>query len=92
LVATGDDITGPINLGNPHEIPVKELADRVLRLTGSSSRIVYRSLPADDPVQRCPNIELARGTLDWEPHVPLDDGLARTVAYFSQMLAQRAEK
>ena len=88
LIATGDDITGPINLGNPHEIPVKELADRVLRLTGSSSQIVYRPLPADDPIQRCPNIELARGTLMWEPCVALDDGLARTIAYFDQMLTQ----
>jgi UDP-glucuronate decarboxylase len=91
LIATGDDITGPINLGNPHEIPVKELADRVLRLTGSSSQIVYRPLPADDPIQRCPNIELARGTLMWEPCVALDDGLARTIAYFDQMLTQTGE-
>jgi UDP-glucuronate decarboxylase len=91
LIATGDDITGPINLGNPHEIPVKELADRVLRLTGSSSQIVYRPLPADDPIQRCPNIELARGTLMWEPCVALDDGLARTIAYFDQMLTQSGE-
>ena len=60
LVATGDDITGPINLGNPHEIPVRELADRVIRLTGSRSRIVYRELPQDDPLQRCPDITLAR--------------------------------
>ena len=91
LIATGDDITGPINLGNPHEIPVKELADRVLRLTGSSSQIVYRPLPADDPIQRCPNIELARGTLMWEPCVALDDGLARTIAYFDQTLTQSGE-
>ncbi|HUD61083.1 MAG TPA: UDP-glucuronic acid decarboxylase family protein [Acetobacteraceae bacterium] len=91
LIATGDDIAGPINLGNPHEIPVKELADRVLRLTGSSSQIVYRPLPADDPIQRCPNIELARGTLMWEPCVALDDGLARTIAYFDQTLTQSGE-
>ena len=92
LVATGDDITGPINLGNPHEIPVAELADRVIRLTGSQSRIVYRELPQDDPLQRCPDIALARRTLEWEPHVPLDDGLARTIAYFERMLVERGEK
>jgi UDP-glucuronate decarboxylase len=92
LVATSDDITGPINLGNPHEIPVAELADRVIRLTGSKSRIVYRELPQDDPLQRCPDIALARRTLEWEPHVPLDDGLARTIAYFERMLVERGEK
>jgi UDP-glucuronate decarboxylase len=92
LVATGDDITGPINLGNPHEIPVAELADRVIRLTGSKSRIVYGELPQDDPLQRCPDITLARRTLDWEPRVPLDDGLARTIAYFERMLVERGEK
>jgi UDP-glucuronate decarboxylase len=92
LVATSDDITGPINLGNPHEIPVAELADRVIRLTGSKSRIVYRELPQDDPLQRCPDISLARRTLEWEPHVPLDDGLARTIAYFERMLVERGEK
>ena len=92
LVATGDDITGPINLGNPHEIPVAELADRVIRLTGSKSRIVYGELPQDDPLQRCPDITLARRTLDWEPRVPLDDGLTRTIAYFERMLVERGEK
>ena len=92
LVATGDDITGPINLGNPHEIPVAELADRVIRLTGSKSRIVYGELPQDDPLQRCPDITHARRTLDWEPRVPLDDGLTRTVAYFERMLVERGEK
>ena len=92
LVATGDDITGPVNLGNPHEIPVAELADRVIRLTGSKSRIVYGELPQDDPMQRCPDITLARRTLDWEPHVALDDGLARTIAYFERMLVERGEK
>jgi UDP-glucuronate decarboxylase len=91
LVATGDDVTGPVNLGNPHEIPVSELADRVIRLTGSRSRIVYRKLPQDDPLQRCPDITLARRTLDWEPHVALDDGLARTIAYFDRMLVERGE-
>jgi UDP-glucuronate decarboxylase len=92
LLATGDEVTGPINLGNPHEIAVRELADRVIRLTGSRSRIVYRELPQDDPLQRCPDIGLARATLGWEPHVTLDDGLTRTIEYFERMLAERGEK
>ena len=92
LMATGDDITGPINLGNPHEIPVRELADRVIRLTGSRSRIVFRDLPKDDPLQRCPDITLARRELGWEPHVQLDDGLTRTIAYFDRMLTERGEQ
>src|SRR5262249_36354599 len=79
LVATGEEITGPVNLGNPHEIPVSELAARVIRLIGSRSRIVCRALPQDDPVQRCPDIAMARRTLAWEPRVTLDDGLARTI-------------
>jgi UDP-glucuronate decarboxylase len=91
LVATGEDITGPVNLGNPHEIPVSELAARVIRLIGSRSRIVCRALPQDDPVQRCPDIAMARRTLAWEPRVTLDDGLARTIAYFDRMLLERSE-
>ncbi len=67
LMATGDDVTGPINIGNPHEIPVRELAERVIALTGSRSRIVYRPLPQDDPMQRCPDITLAERVLGWEP-------------------------
>jgi UDP-glucuronate decarboxylase len=92
LMATGDDMTGPINLGNPHEIAVKELADRVIRLTNSRSRIVYRDLPQDDPLQRCPDITRARRDLGWEPSVALDDGLARTIAYFERMLSERGEE
>jgi UDP-glucuronate decarboxylase len=91
LVATDDDTTGPVNLGNPHEIPVSELADRVIRLTGSRSRIVYRALPQDDPVQRCPDITMARRTLEWEPRIALDDGLARTIGYFDRMLVEQGE-
>ena len=87
MMATGPEVTGPINIGNPHEIPVRELAERVIRLTGSSSRIIHRPLPQDDPLQRCPDITLARQTLGWEPTVALDDGLRRTAAYFSKLLA-----
>jgi UDP-glucuronate decarboxylase len=87
LMATGDDITGPMNIGNPHEIPVRELAERVIRLTGSRSRIVFGPLPQDDPTQRCPDITYARHTLAWEPGVGLDFGLQETIAYFRRTLA-----
>ena len=90
LMATGPEVTGPINMGNPHEIPVRELAERVIKLTGSTSRIVHRPLPQDDPLQRCPDISLARGLLGWEPHVPLDRGLAQTVAYFRDVISEFA--
>ncbi len=90
LMATGDEVTGPVNLGNPHEIPVRELAERVVRLTGSKSEIVFRPLPQDDPTQRCPDITLARTLLDWEPAVGLEDGLQRTIAYFARLLTERS--
>ena len=92
LMATEDAITGPINIGNPHEIPVSELATRIIDLTGSSSKLVYLPLPQDDPTQRCPDITLAKKHLDWTPKVPLDDGLTRTIAYFENLLRTTREK
>ena len=92
LMATGPEVTGPINIGNPHEIPVRELAERVIRITGSTSRIVHRPLPQDDPLQRCPDITLAQKTLGWQPTVKLDAGLARTADYFRQMLEESKER
>ena len=89
MMATDDDETGPMNLGNPHEIPVRELAERVIALTDSRSRIVHRPLPEDDPLQRCPDIARARTRLGWQPSVPLEDGLRRTIAYFEALLAER---
>ncbi len=86
MMASDDDITGPVNMGNPHEITVRELAGRVLALTGSSSRIVFRPLPQDDPMQRCPDITRARQLLGWIPKISLDDGLGRTIAYFRKLL------
>jgi UDP-glucuronate decarboxylase len=82
LMQKPDPFTGPVNLGNPHEIPMLELAQRILAMTGSRSPIVHRPLPKDDPTRRCPDITLARSALNWEPHVPLDEGLARTIADF----------
>jgi UDP-glucuronate decarboxylase len=90
MMATGDEVTGPINLGNPHEIPVRALAERIIALTGSRSGIVYRPLPQDDPTQRCPDITRARATLGWAPNVALNDGLSRTIAYFERLLSERA--
>ncbi|MCA8063363.1 SDR family oxidoreductase [Burkholderia sp. AU31624] len=87
MMATPADLTGPINLGNPHEIAVSELAQIILRLTGSKSRLVFRPLPKDDPTQRCPDISLARAHLDWEPTIGLETGLRRTIDYFCSTLA-----
>jgi UDP-glucuronate decarboxylase len=77
-----DQTTGPVNLGNPAEITVQELAERVIKLTGSSSKIEVRPLPQDDPRKRKPDISLAKKVLEWEPRVSLDDGLRRTIDYF----------
>jgi UDP-glucuronate decarboxylase len=81
------DVVGPVNIGNPHEVTVLELADRVLELTGSTSVVEYRPLPADDPVRRCPDISVARRDLGWEPRVELDDGLLRTIRAFEAEVA-----
>jgi UDP-glucuronate decarboxylase len=89
LMAAPDDVTGPINLGNPVEISVAELADRVIALTGSGSTITRRPLPVDDPVQRCPEIAQAQGVLGWQPRTELNTGLTRTIAYFEKLLSQR---
>jgi UDP-glucuronate decarboxylase len=87
LMATGDEVTGPINLGNPIETSVGELAEMIVALTGSRSATVYRPLPIDDPVQRCPDITQAQSILGWQPRTALKDGLSRTIAYFDQLLA-----
>jgi UDP-glucuronate decarboxylase len=87
MMATGEDVTGPVNLGNPVELPIRALAERVVALIGSRSRIVFRPLPQDDPMQRCPDIGLAKRLLDWVPTVALDEGLGRTIAYFDGLLA-----
>jgi UDP-glucuronate decarboxylase len=92
LMAAPDDVVGPINIGNPHEIPVKELAERIIRMTGSTSRLEHRPLPVDDPLQRCPDITRAKSLLGWEPTVPLEVGLTKTIAYFDRLLADRGEK
>mgnify|MGYP001426065484 CR=1 FL=1 len=90
LMGTSDDFTGPINLGNPVEITVRQLAERIIDLTGSASKLVFRPLPQDDPMQRCPDIRLARSALGWEPAVPLHKGLAKTIAYFEALLGGKS--
>jgi UDP-glucuronate decarboxylase len=89
LMETPDEVTGPVNLGNPVELPVRALAERVIALTGSASPITTLPLPEDDPMQRCPDIGLARRLLGWEPAVGLDAGLTRTIAYFDHLLSER---
>jgi UDP-glucuronate decarboxylase len=85
LMNTSDEITGPINVGNPGEFTILELAEKVIRLTGSSSKIVFEPLPADDPMQRQPDISLARKHLAWEPTIDLEQGLIKTIDYFKSI-------
>lgn len=87
LMDTGDDITGPMNLGNPVESTILELAEKIIALSKSKSTIIYKSLPQDDPVRRKPDISAARNALKWEPKVPLEEGLLKTIAYFKSSLA-----
>jgi UDP-glucuronate decarboxylase len=86
MMATGDDITGPINTGNPGEFTMLELADKVIKLTDSKSKIIFQPLPSDDPRQRKPDISLAKQTLGWEPKVVLEDGLKLTIDYFKKTI------
>ena len=86
LMHSSDEITGPMNLGNPSEFTISELADLVLSRTGSAAGITHLSLPQDDPVRRQPDISLAREMLDWQPRVPLEEGLARTIEYFTAQM------
>ena len=90
LMATPDEVTGPVNLGNPGEFTIRELAEKVLALTGSTSRVEHRPLPENDPMQRQPDIARARALLDWQPRVPLEEGLVKTIAYFDRLLGQQA--
>jgi len=87
LIDSPDDVTGPINIGNPGEFTIRQLAEEVIALTGSQSKLVFLPLPQDDPKQRQPNIDKAREILSWEPTVPLRDGLSRTISYFDALLS-----
>ena len=86
LMNTNDDVTGPINLGKPGEFTILELAEKVIELSNSKSEIIFKTLPADDPKQRRPDITQARKILEWEPKIELEEGLKRTIAYFDEIL------
>ena len=85
LMGTGDDFVGPVNIGNPHEFTIKELALKIIELTNSKSKLVYKSLPSDDPMQRQPDISLAKKQLNWEPKIQLEEGLLKTIEYFKSI-------
>jgi UDP-glucuronate decarboxylase len=85
-MATDNSVTGPINIGNPGEFTILELAEKVIKFTNTSSKIVYKDLPGDDPQQRRPDITQAKQLLGWEPTFDLDEGLKRTIRYFEGML------
>ena len=86
LMDAPDEVTGPVNLGNPGEFTIKQLAELVIKMTGAKSKLVYEDLPEDDPLQRCPDISLAKAKLDWQPTIQLEQGLERTIAYFSETI------
>jgi UDP-glucuronate decarboxylase len=89
LMDSPDDLVGPVNVGNPGEFTILELAQKVIELTGSGSRLVHKDLPSDDPTQRCPDITVAKEQLGWEPAVRLEAGLKKTIAYFDTLLGER---
>ena len=88
LMDTREEFIGPVNLGNPGEFTILELAEKVLELTGSQSKLIFRPLPEDDPMQRQPDITLAKKELGWEPKIPLEKGLVKTISYFDQLLKE----
>jgi len=89
LMNSPDDIIGPVNVGNPGEFTIRELAQKIIELTGSRSQLVFKPLPSDDPTQRCPDISVARGKLGWEPAIKLEEGLKKTIAYFDTLLGEK---
>jgi UDP-glucuronate decarboxylase len=89
LMNSPDDFTGPVNLGNPGEFTIRELAEKVIGLVGSRSKIINKPLPSDDPRQRQPDLTLARSKLGWSPTVTLDQGLPKTIAYFDNLLKNK---
>jgi UDP-glucuronate decarboxylase len=86
MMNTREDFTGPVNLGNPVEFTIRELAEKIIHLTNSRSKIVWMPLPPDDPTQRQPDIRLAKQELDWEPKIPLEEGLKKTIEYFASII------
>jgi len=89
MMATDHDVTGPVNLGNPHEITIRELAVTIISLTNSRSEVIYNPLPSDDPIQRKPDISRAKELLNWEPTIQLEKGLLKTIHYFENLITNR---
>lgn len=86
MMATREDFTGPVNVGNPNEFTIRELAEQVIELTGTKSKLVFEDLPSDDPMQRQPDISLAKKELDWQPNIQLKEGLTKTIDYFKKIV------
>ena len=86
IMGTKDDFTGPINIGNPEEHTIQEIAEKIIDLTNSNSQIIFKQLPEDDPKQRKPDISIARGKINWEPKISLVNGLKQTINYFEKIL------
>lgn len=86
MMASRDDFTGPVNIGNPNEFTIGELAEKVIELTGTKSKVIYQNLPSDDPLQRQPDITLAKKELGWEPSIQLEEGLNKTIDYFKRIV------
>ena len=86
MMSSSENFTGPVNIGNPDEFTILELAKKVIKLTGSKSKIIYQPLPSDDPMMRKPDIELAKIKLDWEPTISLDEGLIKTISFFKEII------
>jgi UDP-glucuronate decarboxylase len=84
MMDSKEGFTGPVNIGNPREFTILELAEKIISLTNSKSKIIYKPLPEDDPIQRQPNIDLAKKELGWEPKIQLDEGLEKTINYFNK--------
>ncbi len=88
MMGTAEDFIGPVNIGNPNEFTILELAQKVIELTGSKSKLIFEPLPQDDPLQRQPDISLAKSKLDWEPKIKLDQGLVKTIEYFDNLIKE----
>jgi UDP-glucuronate decarboxylase len=86
MMDSPDEFTGPVNLGNPGEFTIRQLAEKIINMTGSRSKLAFEPLPNDDPRQRCPDVTLAKESLGWEPGVRLEEGLVKTIAYFDEFL------
>jgi len=88
LMDSPDSFTGPVNTGNPNEFTINQLAEKIIRMTDSSSNLIYTALPSDDPMQRKPDISLAKKTMDWEPSIELEEGLKKTISYFKKFIKE----